>query len=120
MLLEFFREGGWVMWPILVFGMVTLGAAGRFAQKPEMKALRFIGSMATLTLVATFHGTLADVAAVFRALSDEKRIPDAEITRTAFAGFMECTRPGLLGVFLLMLACLFVAIGMLRADKKQP
>lgn len=118
-MLEFFREGGWAMWPILVFGMVTVGAAGRFAHKPDLKALRFIGSMAVLTLVTTFHGTLTCVGAVLAALSDEKRIPDAELTRTFFAGFMESTRPGMLGGFLLMLGCLFVAIGMLRSNTKQ-
>lgn len=119
MLLDFFREGGWAMWPILVFGMVTVGAAGRFAHRPDLKALRFIGSMAVLTVVTTFHGTLTCVGAVLSALSDEKRVADAELTRTFFAGFMESTRPSMLGGFLLMLACLFVAIGMLRIDKKK-
>jgi hypothetical protein len=117
-MIDFFIEGGWGMWPVLVFGMVTLGAAGRFMRKPETSQLKFVAAMALATAVATIHATWMNVSMVFKALSDPQRVPDADLTRTLFVGFMESTRPGTLSGTLLTLASLFVAIGFLRAQKK--
>ena len=117
-MIEFFMEGGWGMWPVLVFGMVTLGAAGRFMRNPETPQLKFVAAMALATAVMTIHATWMDVSMVFKALSDPQRVPDADLTRTLFVGLMESTRPGTLSGTLLTLASLFVAIGFLRAQKK--
>lgn len=118
-MIEFFREGGWGMWPILIFGMVTVGAALRFAQKPEDAQLKFLGAMGLTTLVTTVHATWTDVAAVMHTLSDPARVSDAELTRTLFVGLMESTRPGTLAGIMLTLACLLMAIGALRAQKTK-
>jgi hypothetical protein len=107
------------MWPILIFGMVTVGAAIRFMQKPDMGQLRFAAAMAVTTLVSTIHATWTCVAAVASFVEDPARVAEAEITRTFFAGFKESTRPGTLGGLLLTLACLLVAIGMLRMRNKD-
>ena len=117
-MIEFFMEGGWGMWPVLVFGMVTLGAAGRFMRKPDTAQLKFVAAMALTTAVMTLHATWMDVSMVFKALSDPQRVPDAELTRTLFVGLMESTRPGSLSGTLLTLASMLVAIGFLRAQKK--
>ena len=79
----------------------------------------FIGAMGLTTVLATVHGTWTDFGAVFNALSDEKRIPDAELTRTMWEGFKECTRPGAFGGALLTLACLLFAVGLLRMSAKE-
>jgi hypothetical protein len=117
-MIEAFMEGGWGMWPVLVFGMVSLGAALRFALKPDMAQLRFIGAILVTTLVSTIHATWTCFGAVFRALEDPQRVADAELTRTMYAGFKESTRPGSMGGLLITLACLLVAVGMLRAQRK--
>jgi hypothetical protein len=118
-MMEFFREGGWGMWPILIFGAVTVGAAVRFMQKPETGLLRFVAAMALTTLITTIHATWTCLAAVASFVEDPNRVADAEMTRTFFAGFKESTRPGTLGGLLLTLACLLVAIGMLRLRNKE-
>jgi hypothetical protein len=117
-MLEFFKEGGWGMWPVLIFGMVSLGAALRFARKPEMSQLKFIGAIVLTTLVCVIHATWTCVAMVFWYLEDPQRVPDAEMTRTLFVGLKESTRPGTLGGLLITLTCLLVAVGMLRAQRK--
>ena len=117
-MIEFFIEGGWAMWPLLVLGMVTLGAAGRFMRNPETPQLKFVAAMALATGVMTLHATWMDVGMVFKTLSDPQRVPDAELTRTLFVGLMESTRPGTLAGTLLTLAALLVAVGFLRAQKK--
>jgi hypothetical protein len=116
-MLEFFIEGGWAMWPILIFGMVMVGAAVRFAQRPELGQLRFIKAMGLTTGMATVHATWLDVGSVFRFLEEPSRAPDAEFHRILVTGLKESTRPGSLGALLLMLGCLFVAVGLLRAGR---
>lgn len=118
-MLELFREGGWGMWTILVFGGVLLGAAIAFAIKPERSRLGFIGAMGLTTLFTTLHATWTDFGAVFHAMSDSARVSDAEFQRTLMAGFKESTRPGSFGGFVLTLAALIVAIGILRANRRE-
>jgi hypothetical protein len=118
---EFFQEGGWGMWPVLVFGMVTLGAAGRFAFRPEVRQLGFLGAMTLTTFGAMFNATWTDIAAVFQGLSEKSPTLSEEQFRAMMtAGFMESTRPATLGGALLTLACLLVAVGALRANRSDP
>jgi hypothetical protein len=119
MLSDFFREGGWGMWPVLVFGMVTIGAAGRFAWKPELKQLGFLGAMALTTIGATFNATWTDVAAVLHYLTERAPLPDVEFRTSLVAGLMESTRPGALGGILLTLACMLLAVGALRTNRSE-
>ncbi|XXX74282.1 hypothetical protein WMF30_42220 [Sorangium sp. So ce134] len=116
-MVEFFVEGGFGMWPILVFGMIAVGAALQFARRPELGKLRFIAAMGLTTLVATIHATWLALGSVFSYLSDPAKVPDGELARVLVVGLMESTRPGSLGGLLLMLACLLSAVGVLRAGR---
>jgi hypothetical protein len=118
-MLELFKEGGWGMWTILIFGGVLLGAAAAFAIKPERRRLSFVAAMGLTTLISTIHATWTDFGAVFHALEDPQRVPDAEFQRTLMAGMKESTRPGSFGGFVLTLAVLLVAIGILRANRRE-
>jgi hypothetical protein len=113
---EFFVEGGWGMYPTLVLGLVTLVAAARFAWAPERRRLGFIAGMWATTLAQILHSTLTDFAAVFSALVHIAE-PDDRV-RVMFEGFKECTRPGILGGVFLILALLFVSIGLNRATQR--
>jgi Na+/H+ antiporter NhaC len=118
-MLDFFKEGGWGMWAILVFGLITLGAAIRFAARPERRQMGFLGAMSLTTVIATLNATWTDFGAVFNALSDEKRVPDADLTRTMWEGLKESTRPGAFGGGLLTIACLLFAVGVLRMNRRE-
>jgi hypothetical protein len=118
-MVEFFMEGGWGMWAILIFGVTTVGAAIRFAARPQRGQIAFIAAMGLTTLVSTAHATWTDLGAVFNALSDDKRVPDATMSRVLMEGLKECTRPGAFGGALLTLACLLVAVGVLRLGKSE-
>jgi Na+/H+ antiporter NhaC len=106
------------MWPVLVFGMVTLGAALRYAIKPETHQLKFLGAIALTTVVTSIHATWTCFAAVFAALGDRSLVSEADFTQVMAVGFKECTRVGTLGGLLLSLACLLFAIGVLRTPAK--
>ena len=117
-MIDFIKEGGFGMYPTLVFGLVLLVAAGRFAWTPERRRLGFIAGMWATELAQIVHATWTDFAAVFSAASNPDVMPDAVMTRQLFTGFKECTRPGLLGGLFLVLALLFVSIGLQRASAK--
>jgi hypothetical protein len=104
------------MWPTSVFGVVLVVASARFAWSPERRRLGFIAGMWLTTLVQIIHGTWIDFAAVAHTLSDEAEVPDKMIVRTFFEGFKESTRPGIMGGLFLVLALLFVSIGLSRAS----
>ncbi|WP_394839804.1 hypothetical protein LVJ94_23235 [Pendulispora rubella] len=121
-MVDFFREGGWGMWTILAFGMVTVGAALRYAYSPGRKTLPFIIAMSVTLLVTTAHATWSDLAAVFSSLvrlGEEGKNPD-ELRLILFQGLKECTRPGCFAGLFLTLSWLLVSVGMLRQPATAP
>lgn len=118
-MLEFFREGGWGMYPVLVFGLVMLATAARYAWDFEPARLRFVVATAMVVIVSTAHAMLTDLAQVLWYVSEPERVPDAALTRTIITGLMESTRPGGLGGALLSLALVLVAIGVYRGGRRE-
>jgi hypothetical protein len=118
-MLEFFKEGGWGMWPILILGLVTVGAAARFAIKPERRQIGFIGAIGLATLISVFHATWTDVATVLGFLADEQAVPDAQLPRILAEGLKESTRPGAMGGSFLTLAAILLAVGVLRLGRAE-
>ena len=113
------QDGGPMMWPIMVFGVVTTGAAGRFAWRPERERLGLAFGMWLTTLTQIICATWGDLSSVFRTLQDATAVPDDRVARTLFEGLRECTRPGLLGGQFLVLALLLVAIGLGRRPRSS-
>jgi hypothetical protein len=116
-LFGFMNEGGWAMWPILIFGLVCLAAAIRFARRPSGDRLACVGAIWLTVLCAVVHGMLIDVAAVLRAVGDPDRFPDAVLVRVLFTGLKESSRPGALGGIFLTLGALLVTIGLFRGRR---
>ncbi|HMJ57480.1 MAG TPA: hypothetical protein VK540_35660 [Polyangiaceae bacterium] len=116
---EFFLEGGWGMYPVLVLSVILVGSAGRYAFDGEPVRLRFIGVL-SLTLLA-FIGTAltADVAKVFWYLESPDRVADAMFLRILAEGLKESSRPALLGLPLLGLALILVSIGVYRVGRRE-
>lgn len=118
-MMQLFVEGGWGMFPVLIFGLVTMYAAGRYAYDGEPVRLRFVVAMSVVLIVSMAHSMLTNVAAVFSYLQDPERAPDGELARILFTGLMESTRPGALGGALLVLALVLVAVGVYRSGRKE-
>lgn len=116
---EFFAEGGWGMYPTLIFGVTAVGGAVWFALKPEPRRLAFTAAMWLTLVSAIVHATWTDLAAVMAYLSEASQKPDAPVAQILFTGLKESTRPGALGGMFLTLALLIVAIGALRAPKRD-
>lgn len=112
--IEFMREGGWGMWPILLLGLVALASATRYALRPERLCLRFISILWVTLLVAITHASVTDLAAVFHYLEDPTRAPDGQLARLLVTGLKESTRPAVLGGIFLTLVPLAAAVGVYR------
>ena len=116
-MIQFFNEGGWAMWPILAFGMLTIGAAARFARSPERAQLRFVGTAGALTAVTTFHATWLCVGSVMAYMGGLEGAAPGRVSQILFTGLKESTSPGALGGALLVMAGMLVVFGTLRQDK---
>lgn len=116
-MLEFFKEGGFGMFPILFIGMVLLGASIRFALRPDRNQVPFLGCITMATITATVHATWTDFGTVCGALSNSEKFADAVLTRVFLEGLKESTRPGAFGGGLLTIAFIFFAVGAARMSR---
>ena len=116
---QFFIEGGWGMYPVLVLSVILVGSAGRYAFDCEPVRLRFITAV-SLTLLAFIAASLtAAVAKVFWFLESPERVPDAQFLRILAEGLKESSRPALLGLPLLGVALILVSIGVYRVGRRE-
>lgn len=114
-MIEFFREGGFGMWPILFIGLVLLGASGQFAYKPDTRRLGFLGALSLSVVLSTLMATWTDLGAVFYHVANDERFRDApDRGAIILQGLAESTRPGAFGFSILAIASLLVAAGMSR------
>ena len=62
-MMQMWIEGGWGMFPVLVFGLITMFAAGRYAIDGQTPRLRFVAAMSGVLVVSMAHSMLTNVAA---------------------------------------------------------
>jgi hypothetical protein len=115
-----FREGGFPMWFVLLFGAVSLAAAGRFAYKPTRDKLGFIYGMSGATLLTTLMAICADLAAVGHHANERWDEWSDVIVRVLLQGFAESMSPGIMGFSFLSLVALLLAAGATRLAPADP
>lgn len=115
------REGGWPIWFTLLFGLITLGAAIRFAVKADRKALPFIVGMSVATGFSVLNGIVADLGAVGHHVNARWASLYSEeggyqgVVRALSQGVAESLSPGILGFTLLSLTWLVASVGLSRS-----
>ena len=115
-MIEFFKDGGWSMFVILLFGFVALASAAYFAARPDGKHEGFLKWMSRAVLWSTLAGITSDFAAVFHYTTN---ITDAdERGRTILQGAAESMSPAVMGFVFLSLTAFLAAIGRRRLDAK--
>jgi hypothetical protein len=110
------REGGFPMWFVLAFGLVSLGAAAWFAYRPSRRRLRFIYGMSAATALTSLMGICADLAAVGHHANERWDEFSGPIVRVLLQGFAESMSPGVMGFSFLSLVALLTAAGAPRLD----
>jgi hypothetical protein len=120
-LLENWQDGGWGMWPIMLFGIMALLGAGRFAWRGEHTLSAFIRWMMATTGSSAVLGFSAGMHKVFAAVAgNDPRFPELakegnELRiRILFEGTKEASNCLSFGLILLTLSCLLVAVGYRR------
>jgi Na+/proline symporter len=115
-MLTLFEEGGFPMWFLLVFGVMTLVSAARFAARPESTRLRLAGALGLATLFTTLTAICADLAAVgHQAPNYLSRHPELSLSSVLLQGAAESMSPAIVGFTIMSLASLVVALGIHRA-----
>jgi hypothetical protein len=84
--LELFRDGGWGMYPTLVCGLVLVGAALKYALRPERRFVPLLVALNLLTLSAGALGFVSGVITTSRYLAG---VGETRSTLVAFLGVGE-------------------------------
>jgi hypothetical protein len=114
--LEFFAEGGVAMFPVFIFALASIGAAARYAWRPDD---RYIAVLRALS-AATAFGSAAAVASCISAVmhhvpANPEWSKSPEIHLIVMVGIGESMAPAILGLGLLALAWVIAAFGLRRA-----
>lgn len=102
---EFFDEGGWTMYPTMLFGLLAVLASLLLAVRPEARFVPMFVSLCALTFATGFLGTLWGVTGLVKASANADPA-DVKMIMTA------CATQALNS---LLLASLFLVIGILGA-----
>jgi hypothetical protein len=107
----FFLAGGFPMIFVLVFGLVAVAAAGRFAWKPEIGRLGHIAALCVSLGFASLAGVCTDLIAVSRHVP-EMDLEDGQLGLVMLVGLGESLSPAVLGFSLIAIVALVSAVGL--------
>ena len=103
------------MWIVLLFGLVVLASAIRFAVGPDERRIGFIRAMSTATVFSVLSSVAADIGAVMHKVPNHpewSKSPDLHLI--VMIGIGESMAPAILGFTMLALAWMITAVGMRR------
>ncbi len=105
-----FRDGGWGMFPVLIFGLVLLGTSIRYAVRPERKAVPLLYGLGILTLASGCLGFVTALITVAHAIA---RVPEftARIGLISVVGLGESLNNIAFSLIFVTLAALAACLG---------
>ena len=115
-LLELFQDGGWGMFPTLLFGLILLGVSARFAHAPERRLVPLLVALNWLTLTSGVLGFVSGIIVTCRALSGEGI---TESARIAFEGTAESLYNVAFALLFGMVAALTATLGTWRLSRDR-
>ena len=110
-----FKEGGWWMWFILVFGTIALFTSFWFMMKPNERHLGFIKWMSRAVLFSIGAGVSMAFSIVLHVCAHEDMTAEMR-TRIMIEGFGESLAPAVMGFAFLALIAVVTAVGQRRLD----
>lgn len=114
-MLTLFREGGYPMYFVVLFGGLGLATAVFAVFRPDSRRFEYVKWMMLATALAAINGTFADLGAVFHAVARFKEQGREDWSTLLFEGLGESMAPGIMGFALLALTAMTVAIAKRRA-----
>ncbi|HEX3775023.1 MAG TPA: hypothetical protein VHV51_11200 [Polyangiaceae bacterium] len=114
-MLTLIQEGGFPMWFLLAFSLLTLISGARFASAPNSTRLQAALALGVATLFTTLTAICADLAEVgHNATSYLARHPEESLSSVILQGIAEALSPAILGFTVLALSALIIALGCYR------
>lgn len=111
----FFVAGGFPMIFVLVFGLVALAAAARFAWRPEAGRLGHIAALCVSVLFASLAGVAAAVLAVsVKVPANPEWANSPDLPLILLVGLGEALTPAVLGFSFVAVVALVTAVGLRR------
>lgn len=105
---DHFREGGWGMFPTLLFGLVLLAIAIRYAVRPER---RFVPLLVTLNLLTITSGALGFVTGLIATARYFERAPKLDTANIPFLGFGESLNDVAFALVFVVTGAMAVSLG---------
>lgn len=107
---EAFHVGGFGMWPTLVFGVLLIGSAARYAGDPDKKHVPLLLSLGVMTMVSGALGFTMGLAKSVMSLPDVA----AEDRWIYLVGLGESLYNIVCALVLVMIAAMAVGVGAAR------
>lgn len=118
--MRFMVEGGWSMWFVLAFGLLSVAAAVAFARRPRDAGERLERDLARATAFAVISAVSLNLAAV------GSRVPNVpewanspRVHLIVMEGIAESLAPAILGFALLAFASILMAVGQRRRSRAE-
>jgi len=112
-MVKFFVAGGFPMWVVLIFGLLCLGTAIRFAFTATPRRLAVIRALSWATAFSILSGVASNFMAVMWHVPGNPEW-SREPLFPVMQGLGEAVTPAILGFTLLAIAWLLVAVGLRR------
>lgn len=110
-ILHHFRDGGFGMFPTLLFGLLLVAVGARYAMKPERRLVPLLVALNVLTLAAGALGFVSGIITTARYLGD---VPNADRSYVAIEGLGESLNNVAMALVFVVLAALAATLGAWR------
>jgi hypothetical protein len=115
---EHFRDGGWGMFPTLVFGLILVVVSIRYAMAPRQRDVPLMISLAVLTFVSGALGFVSGVMTTFHFVAGGELKGDVA-TAITLQGVAESLNNVGFALMLLTLATMSAAYGTWKTSRRE-
>jgi hypothetical protein len=114
---NFFRDGGFGMYPTLAFGALAVLAAVIIAFKPERRFVPMVAALGATTFGSGMLGTVMGFVSSLRALG---HVPEADRATIAIIGAAESLNNMVLALIMVVLTGLIASVAAGRVALSRP
>ncbi len=114
---EHFRDGGWGMFPTLVFGVLLLAVAVKYAVTPEKRLVPLLTGLGVLTLATGALGFVTGLITTCGAIGSSG-MEMAQGSRITIAGFGESLNNVAFSLIFVVLAAICGCYGAYRLSRE--
>lgn len=111
---RFFSDGGFGMFPVLLFGFLCVASGVLFLLRPQRRYVGLVVSLGITTAISALLGFCAGLIGTFRYVQG---VPESEQFKVAAAGASDSLHVVMLALILMVIAAIVSSIGTFRATR---